>query len=79
MEETIQKRRRGEGEKSIALNNTNQESAENILGMFFKVANKLWKTITNDARTTKPIKISMTYDIDKMLLFTTKLKNALIN
>jgi len=47
--------------------------------MFLKVTNKLRKTITDGARTTKPIKTSMNHDINKIQLFITKLKNALIS
>jgi len=81
MEERVQKRRRGEGkgeeEESIALGNTNQMSAEDTLGIILKMANK--KTITDGARTPKPIKNCMNHDIDKILSFTAKLKDALIN
>jgi len=60
MEEKIRKRKREKGEKeeeeeSIMLSNTNQESVEDILEMFFNVVNKLRKTIA-DAKTTKAIK-----------------------
>jgi len=69
MEERMQKTRREEGEEereeeeSIALRNTNQESAEAILGMIHKVANKLRKTIADNVRTMKSIKINVNYDI----------------
>jgi len=78
MEEKIRKRKREKGEKegeeeeSIALSNTNQESVEDILEMFFNVANKLRKTIAN-AKTTKAIKTNINHDIDKMQSFITKL------
>jgi len=45
---------------------------------FFKVADKLRKTVADDTRT-KPVKASMNHDIDKMQSFIIKLKNAMIS
>jgi len=55
-----------------------QELTEEIMETFFKVADKLRKTVADDTRT-KLVKASMNHDIDKMQSLIIKLKNAMIS